>query len=70
VKVGDMIKWVPHDEWDLGGRGIIIDMRKDEFRIAWLSDIEDFGLAEATDWKASWYDLEDFEESIEVVVSV
>lgn len=70
MKIADMVKWVPHDEWDLGGRGIIIDMREDKFRIAWLSDIEDFGLAEVMDSKATWYDLVDFEESIEVVVAV
>ena len=65
-----MIKWVPHDEWDLGGRGIIIDMRTDHFQVAWLSDIEDFGWAEVMDSKATWYDRVDFEESIEVVVAV
>ena len=69
MKVGDMVKWVPHDEWDLGGRGIIIDTGKDEFQIVWFSDIEDFGLSGAMD-SAARYSLEDFKESIEVVISV
>ena len=70
MKVGDMVKWVPHDEWDLGGRGIIVEMNASQFRIAWLDDIEDFGWGEVMDTKASWYENEDVEESIEIVVSV
>ena len=70
MKVGDMVKWVPHDEWDLGGRGIVVEMNASQFRIAWLDDIEDFGWSEVMDAKASWYENEDMEESIEVVVSV
>ena len=70
MKIGDMVKWVPHDEWDLGGRGVIVDTRVGQFQIAWLSDIEDFGWTQTMDHEASWYDLGDFEESIEIVVSV
>ena len=74
MKVGDMVKWLAHDGWDLGGRGVIIEIREVDdpnetaYKVAWLTDIEDFGWSEVMDNKAMWYDPIDFEDSIELVV--
>ena len=68
MKVGDMVKWTGHEDWSMGGRGIIVDTGGNEIRVAWLDDIEDFGWGEVMDTKASWYGPEDLEEDIELVV--
>jgi len=70
VKVGDMVKWVGHEEWSSGGRGIIVDTGGNEIRVAWLDDIEDFGWGKVMDTKASWYGPEDLKDDIELVVEV
>ena len=68
MKVGDMVRWIGQEDWANGGRGIIIDTGGDEIQVAWLDDIENFGWSEAMDTKAPWYEREDIEEDIELVV--
>ena len=70
MKVGDMVKWVGHEDWSLGGRGIIVGAGGNKIRVAWLDDIEEFGWGEVMDTRATWYDTEDLQENIELVVEV
>ena len=74
MKIGDMVQYVHHTEWDNSGLGVIVDTRSgfDSLgqethaihQIAWLDDIEDHGWEGAiTEW-AIWYEAGDFESDI------
>jgi len=68
MQVGDMVQYARHSQWENGGLGVIVDTNvHQQYCIAWLDDIEDFGWDQVLDWKAQWYDPEDFEEDIIVV---
>ena len=69
MKVGDMVQYTHHADWANGGLGIVVGVNThQQYHIAWLDDIEDFGWTEALDSKAAWYGPEDFEKDIQLVV--
>jgi hypothetical protein len=68
MKVGDMVKYNPHEGWPYGGLGTIVDIKADEIQVVWLDDIEDFGWLEALDTQAKWYGPEDLDEDIDLAV--
>tara|TARA_Y100000310_G_scaffold342440_1_gene445719 strand:- start:386 stop:613 length:228 start_codon:yes stop_codon:yes gene_type:complete len=68
MKIGDMVQWIPHSEWTNAGLGVIIDSRANEFRVAWLDDIEDHGWDGVFRMNQWWYGPSDLEENIVLAV--
>jgi hypothetical protein len=68
MKIGDMVQWMSHSEWTNAGLGVIIDSRANEFRVAWLDDIEDHGWDGVFRMNQWWYGPSDLEENIVLAV--
>ena len=57
MKVGDLVRWVPHSKWDHAGLGTIVETTFTGCRIMWHVDIEDI-----TGYKGVWYITEEFDD--------
>ena len=64
MKVGELVRWSDHENWDYGGLGTVVEIKYDGdamydgatgYRIMWHVDIEDI-----VDYKGIWYSTEDF----------
>jgi len=55
LKIGDIVRWVPHKDWSCGGLGFVVDIGDMMWKIIWHSDLED-----NISTKGMWYYEEDF----------
>jgi hypothetical protein len=69
MKVGDMVRWKPHNYWPCGGLGLVLEVNEQhkEFFAFWFSDVEDYGSWAEAMKAATWYGCSDLEEDIEVL---
>jgi len=69
MKVGDMVRWKPHNYWPCGGLGLVleVDAQSKEFFAFWFDGVEEYGGWAEAMAAGHLYDYNDLEEDIEVV---
>ena len=69
MKVGDMVRWKPHNSYNCGGLGLVleVDTQSKEFFAFWFSCVEDYGSWTEAVKAGRWYGCSDLEDDIEVL---
>ena len=69
MKVGDMVRWKPHNSYNCGGLGLVleVDTQSKEFFAFWFDGVEEYGGWAEAMAAGHLYDYSDLEEDIEVV---
>jgi len=69
MKVGDMVRWKPHNYWPCGGLGLVLEVNEKhkEFFAFWFSCVEDYGSWAEAMKTGRWYGCSDLEDDIEVL---
>ena len=71
MKVGDMVRWIPHNYWSCGGLGMILEINSErkKFFIIWFGHVEEYGGWKEAIAAGTWYESRDFDprDGIEVM---